>query len=81
MFFGSLQKEILAHSNKIMDEERIIELILEHTRREDNGFQTMLAGRTTSIAFGKKGIAKWDFKLLRSPEGISYFDGGRQKGP
>jgi len=28
-FFGSLQKEILAHSNKIMDEERIIELILE----------------------------------------------------
>jgi hypothetical protein len=61
MFFGSLQKEILAHSNKIMDEERIIELILEHTRREDNGFQTMLAGRTTSIAFGKK----------ESPNGIS----------
>jgi hypothetical protein len=29
MFFGSLQEEILAHSNKIMDEERIIELILE----------------------------------------------------
>ena len=28
-FFGSLQEEILAHSNKIMDEERIIELILE----------------------------------------------------
>jgi len=28
-FFGSLQKEILAHSNKIMDKERIIELILE----------------------------------------------------
>jgi hypothetical protein len=61
MFFGSLQKEILAHSNKIMDEERIIELILEHTRREDNGFQTMLAGRTTSIAFDKK----------ESPNGIS----------
>ena len=28
-FFGSLQEEILAHSNKIMDEEIIIELILE----------------------------------------------------
>ena len=29
VFFGSLQEEILVHSNKIMDEERIIELILE----------------------------------------------------
>ena len=28
-FFGSLQEEILVHSNKIVDEERIIELILE----------------------------------------------------
>ena len=28
-FFGSLQEEILVHSNKIMDEERIIELIPE----------------------------------------------------
>ena len=27
--FGLLQEEILVHSNKIMDEERIIELILE----------------------------------------------------
>ena len=27
--FLSLQEEILVHSNKIMDEERIIELILE----------------------------------------------------
>jgi len=39
------------------------------TRREDNGFQTMPAGRTTSIAFGKK----------ESPNGIpSCWD--RQKG-
>ena len=29
MFFGSLQEEIVAHFNKIIDEERIIELILE----------------------------------------------------
>jgi hypothetical protein len=29
MFFGSLQEETLIHSNKIEDEERIIELIPE----------------------------------------------------
>jgi hypothetical protein len=29
MFFGSLQEESLVHSNKTVDEERIVELILE----------------------------------------------------
>ncbi|KAL3604528.1 hypothetical protein D5086_005387 [Populus alba] len=39
---------------------------------------------TSNFSFGIKGIARWDSKLFgekRSPEGISYFDEGRQKGP
>jgi len=32
--FGSLQEEILTHSNKIGDEERIIELILEQREKK-----------------------------------------------
>ena len=38
-FFGSLQKEILAHSNKIMDEERIIEVILEQQEEKTMVFK------------------------------------------
>ena len=50
------------------------------TRREDNNFQTLPSGRTTS-SNRLKGIARWDSRLTdlqnrffgRSPEGISLF--------
>ena len=48
------------HSNKIVDEERIIELILEQQEEKIIFFQILPAGRTTSIAIGKR----------ESPDGI-----------
>ena len=49
--------------------------------RRDLVFRWRSLEGTSNFSFYIKGIARCDSKLLRSPEGVSYFDGGRQKGP
>ena len=72
--FGSLQEEILTHSNKIGDEERIIELILEQREKKIIIFKPChQEERHRAIRKRRSPEGISCFTIWRSPDGTSFF--------
>jgi hypothetical protein len=78
--FGLLQEEILTHSNKRGDEERIIELILEQREKKIIIFKPCHQ-EERHRAIRKRESPDGIPSCLRSPEGILYFDIGQRRSP